>query len=38
MPPVSRLQLTSEFRAAVYADPRGIARLATVIGLNRITA
>jgi len=33
MPPVPRLQLTSEFRAAVFADPRGVVRLAHTIGM-----
>jgi len=37
MPPVPRLQLSSEFRAAVFADPRGIVRLAHAIGLTSYT-
>jgi hypothetical protein len=32
------LQLRSEFRQAVLADPRGVVRLAHGIGLNSYTA
>jgi hypothetical protein len=38
MPRVPRLQLSSEFRAAIKNDPRGIVRLAHVIGLTSYTA
>lgn len=38
MPPVPRLQLSSDFRAAVLADPRGVVRLAHLLGLTSYTA
>ena len=37
MPPVPRLQLSADFRAAVKADGRGIVRLAHLIGLTSYT-
>lgn len=38
MPPVPRLQLSSDFRKAVRADSRGIVRLATLAGFPAYTA
>jgi hypothetical protein len=32
MPPAPRLQLASDFRKAVLADPRGVVRLAALSG------
>ena len=38
MPPVPSLALSSDFRAAVFADSRGVVRLAHSIGLTSYTA